>query len=549
MKWKWKRPAAFLLAAAMIFTMPGVPASAVEAGASAVHTGLCEHHPKHTEDCGYTEGTEGAACEHEHTEDCYTLVEKCIHKHDESCYPVLEGSVSENTATSSEAEEAQPTACTHECSEESGCITKELSCPHERGEHDDSCGYIPATEGTPCGYTCEQCNSQDSGLVPGVSGNAPVECICETRCEHGAVNPDCPVCSAEDADLSACKGTAEAACICTDRCSDEMVNLDCPICSAENADLSACLGKEAELPLMAAAASTEETISGNVTWENRNITTPVVVKGDTTITLKGENSIYQPATETTDKYDIDDDGTKDTVYEISNAGQLYWFAGLVNGTLDGVEQNTLANAILTANITVNENLLDSLQYDTEGNVSNGSDFITWTPIADCMEDHITLYSGTFDGNNKTVSGLYFNGNSTRIGLFGSSESDGNIKNVGVVDSYFKGNDFVGGVCGRNSGTITNCYNAGNLTAIESSATIGGICGYNDGTVTNCYNTGTVTATDQVASVGGVCGCSTAPISNCYNIGTVTATSSSTDISGICGYNFGPVTNCYYLADT
>ena len=254
MIWKWKRPAAFLLAAAMIFTMPGVPASAVEAGVSAVHTGLCKHHPEHTEDCGYTEGTEGAACKHEHTEDCYTLVKKCIHKHDESCYPVLEGSVSENTATSSEVEETQPTECTHECSEESGCKTKKLSCRHERGEHDDSCGYIPATEGTPCGYICEQCNSQDSGLVPGVSGNAPAECICGTRCEKEAVNPDCPVCAAEDADLSACKGTEQAT------------------------------------PLMAAAAD-HETISGNVTWENRNITTPVTVKGDTTITLKGENTI------------------------------------------------------------------------------------------------------------------------------------------------------------------------------------------------------------------------------------------------------------------
>ena len=255
MMWRWKRPAAFLLAAAMIFTMPGVPASAVEAGASAVHTGLCEHHPEHTEDCGYTEGTEGAACEHEHTEDCYTLVKKCVHEHDESCYPVLEGSVPENTATPSEAEEAQPTACTHECSEESGCITKELSCPHERGEHNDSCGYIPATEGTPCGYTCELCNSQDSGLVPGVSGNAPAECICENHCEQEAVNPDCPVCSAEDADLSA------------------------------------CLGKEAALPLMAAAASTEKTISGEVTWNNQTFTTPVKLTGDTTLTLEGDNKI------------------------------------------------------------------------------------------------------------------------------------------------------------------------------------------------------------------------------------------------------------------
>ena len=225
MMWRWKRPAAFLLAAAMIFTMPGVPASAVEAGASAVHTGLCKHHPEHTEDCGYAEGTEGAACKHEHKvnggeadredplgdiEDCYTLVKKCVHKHDESCYPVLEGSVSENTATPSEAEEARPTACTHECSEESGCITKKLSCPHEHGEHDDSCGYIPATEGTPCRYTCEQCNSQDSGLLSGVSGNAPAECSCEKLCGADAVNPDCTVCSAKGADLSACLGKEEA---------------------------------------------------------------------------------------------------------------------------------------------------------------------------------------------------------------------------------------------------------------------------------------------------------------------------------------------------
>ena len=264
MIWKWKRPAAFLLAAAMIFTMPGVPASAVEAGVSAVHTGLCKHHPEHTEDCGYTEGTEGAACKHEHTEDCYTLVKKCIHKHDESCYPVLEGSVSENTATSSEVEEAQPIECTHECSEESGCKTKKLSCPHE---HDESCGYIPATEGTPCGYICEQCNSQDSGLVPGASGNAPAECICETRCEQEAVNSDCPVCSAEDADLSACKGTEQA------------------------------------MLLMAAAASTE-TIHGDITWDNQTITTPVLLDGDTTITLTGENTITISETEYTAALDM-----------------------------------------------------------------------------------------------------------------------------------------------------------------------------------------------------------------------------------------------------
>ena len=45
----------------------------------------------------------------------------------------------------------------------------------------------------------------------------------------------------------------------------------------------------------------------------------------------------------------------EATYEIGNAGQLFWFAALVNGTLtDGTEQNTAANAELTADITVNK---------------------------------------------------------------------------------------------------------------------------------------------------------------------------------------------------
>ena len=40
----------------------------------------------------------------------------------------------------------------------------------------------------------------------------------------------------------------------------------------------------------------------------------------------GSDGSYQEATLTTEKYDIDGDGTKDKVYEIGNAGQLYWFA-------------------------------------------------------------------------------------------------------------------------------------------------------------------------------------------------------------------------------
>ena len=53
-------------------------------------------------------------------------------------------------------------------------------------------------------------------------------------------------------------------------------------------------------------------------------------------------------------------GTVDEPYQISNRAELYWFAGLVNGTLpDGGEKNLSANAILTANIIVNTGVLDA----------------------------------------------------------------------------------------------------------------------------------------------------------------------------------------------
>lgn len=148
-----RRWAALFLSAALTLSQ-----IAPVAYAQAPGTGLCEHHPQHTDECGYTEGSEGTPCNHAHTEDCYTLVTNCVHEHTNECYPAE--SVSGNTATPSEAEEAEPTECTHVCSEESGCITKVLDCKHE---HDEACGYTPATEGTPCTYVCEICNPQDSG--------------------------------------------------------------------------------------------------------------------------------------------------------------------------------------------------------------------------------------------------------------------------------------------------------------------------------------------------------------------------------------------------
>lgn len=237
---------------------------------------------------------------------------------------------------------------------------------------------------------------------------------------------------------------------------------------------------------------------------------------------------YQPAVLTTDKYDINEDGTKDAVYEISNAGQLYWFAGLVNGTLSGVAQNKSANAVLTADIVVNANVLKS-----DGTLNEGT-FKEWTPIATSASP----YTGIFDGQNHTISGLYFNQeNSYDVGLFG--RNNGKIANAGILDSYFYGTSKVGGVCGNNyTGTISNCYNTGSVSGLGN---LGGVNGYNDGgTITNSYNAGSVSGTERY--VGGVSGYNDGgTITNCYNVSSV---GGSGYVGGVNGWNKGIITNCY-----
>ena len=243
------------------------------------------------------------------------------------------------------------------------------------------------------------------------------------------------------------------------------------------------------------------------------------------------NEVYQPANLTTDKYDMDGDDSKDAVYEISNAGQLYWFAGLVNGTLSGVTQNASANAVLTADIVVNKNVLKS-----DGTVNEGT-FKEWTPIATSASP----YTGIFDGQNHTISGLYFNQeNSYDVGLFG--RNNGKIANAGILDSYFYGTSKVGGMCGNNyTGTISNCYNTGSVSGI---GTAGGVSGYNyTGSITNCYNTGNVSGSSGF--VGGVSGYnSKGTIINSYNAGSV---SGLEYVGGVSGINYtGSITDCYNI---
>lgn len=128
-----------------------------DSGIVTSESGLCEHHTQHDESCGYTEGTAEIPCSHEHNENCGGLTD--------------------------------PEACNH--------------------THDKACDFVPATEGTPCTFVCEVCNAQDSGNPATPSDAQPEECTCETLCTGEEINGDCPVCSAEGAELDkVCIGAA-----------------------------------------------------------------------------------------------------------------------------------------------------------------------------------------------------------------------------------------------------------------------------------------------------------------------------------------------------
>ena len=218
------------------------------------------------------------------------------------------------------------------------------------------------------------------------------------------------------------------------------------------------------------------------------------------------------------------DGSPDSPYEISTADQLENFRDIVNSE-NGQQQNKAAHAVLMENINLNNE--------------------QWEPIGNSSDK----YTGTFDGDGHTISGLYIDSSTADYqGLFGYVDQGGTVQNLSVSGTV--NSSYVGGVVGLNSGNVENCYNIGDVSGGDvsgNSSVVGGVVGYNNGSVTNCYNTGEVSGK---ISVGGVVGYNNSgTVKNCYNTGNV----SGGRVGGVVGYNISSgtsaiVENCYYQID-
>ena len=247
--------------------------------------------------------------------------------------------------------------------------------------------------------------------------------------------------------------------------------------------------------------------------------------------------------ETDDITPIEPDKDENGVYQISNANELYGFAEIVNDLQNEDSWNPHANAVLTADITVNEGVLKP---DGTLNTEKKDTFKQWTPIGYNASSKGVWYGGTFDGQNHTISGLYCDTDQLCAGLFGHAKSNSFIKNVTVADSYFSARNYVGGVCGWNEYcTVAGCINESTVVGTSNYSPVGGVCGYSDyGYIEKCSNFGTVIGIGAHSDVGGVCGRNGhRSIVGCYNAGTVTGNGWS--VGGVCGsFSQGAIIGCH-----
>ena len=279
---------------------------------------------------------------------------------------------------------------------------------------------------------------------------------------------------------------------------------------------------------------------------------------------------------------------------------------LLYSTTDAVEfaegvNLTLADGVTAKNVTVEVSLagegteaspylissvadLETLRNKVNAGNSYAGQFVklaadltlteAWTPIGNGTRSSKSYsgnaFKGTFDGDNKTISGLKITsttGNDAAIGLFGVVDG-GTVKNLTLdnvdinvtnsnlaggaiglmlggataenitVNGAIVGYDGVGGIVGRLviNGTIKDCTN--NASVTSSYGGIGGIVGkayYEDSanttifaSIDNCTNNGTVTAPMYV---GGIVGLARANVTGCVNNGPVVG---GTQTGGIIG---------------
>ena len=245
--------------------------------------------------------------------------------------------------------------------------------------------------------------------------------------------------------------------------------------------------------------------SYTLTLTVRKADEPTAIEGINVAGWGDGNDIALDAGEIGDGYSYD---ASTNTYTVSSAkGLLAWRTA--------VESNNSINCTLAANIDMTEE--------------------TW-------QGANISYSGTFDGNGYTITGL----NDCLI-----SSNEGTVRNLTLVEPDIESTYMhVGAITGANKNIIENCHVVGGTVKGFSSNT-GGIAGINNSNdrIYACSSTAEVTHQSSGLGAGGIAGCNLGTILACYATGNVTG-DIYVMVGAIAGYqrDDGIQTACYWSGD-
>ena len=197
----------------------------------------------------------------------------------------------------------------------------------------------------------------------------------------------------------------------------------------------------------------------------------------------------------------------------------------------------------TANITFTD-----ADFQSGGDFYNGGE--GFIPIG----NSITNFTGTYDGDGKSISNLYIlqsTSSASYLGLFGKT-NNATLTNINLVDAYVNGSNstsnYIGGIVGYSTGTtsISGCSSSGDFLGYRHVGALAGRLDTDESEVSNCSSSGNVTGNSDISGLyyfGGLVGLSHGSIESSYSSATVSGYKSK-NIGGLVGYNDGSISRCF-----
>ncbi|WP_338541534.1 S-layer homology domain-containing protein [Paenibacillus tundrae] len=173
---------------------------------------------------------------------------------------------------------------------------------------------------------------------------------------------------------------------------------------------------------------------------------------------------------------------------------------------DGVEWNLISSPeelyCVGEDANGNYKLMSNI---TEADMSTFLNGGSWTPISYEIEDESEPFTGRFDGNGYSISGLRTTDETQYdVGLF-SDLYDAEVKNLILNDVSFTGNASVGGLAGSiSNSSIEGVHISG---VLQGNRRVGGIAGYSNNSeyINNSTNVVVSTLDEYGESLGGLFG--------------------------------------------